>query len=78
LEPTIRAITCPFCKHILFALEPDVKGGGTAWRITADSPAVQEDAQGNFMKCAKCSKRVAVEKVASPGVGSWKVAATRK
>jgi len=74
LEPTIRAITCPHCKHILFALEMETKGGGAAWNITKDSPAVQNDAAGMFMTCAKCAKRVAVEKVAGPGVDTWKVA----
>jgi hypothetical protein len=78
LEPTIRAVICPHCRNILFALEPDAKGGGAAWKITADSPAVQNDAQGNYMKCAKCAKRVAVEKVSAHGVESWKVAAAQK
>jgi len=76
LEPTIRAITCPHCRNILFALEPDPKGG--AWKITADSPAVQNDAQGAYMNCAKCKKRVAIEKAATPGVHSWRVAAAQK
>ena len=78
LEPTIRAIICPYCKNILFALEPDAKGGGAAWKITPDSPAVQSDAQGNYMNCAKCAKRVGVEKIGAPGAGSWRVAAARK
>ena len=78
MEPTIRAIICPHCKNILFALEPDTKGGSAAWKITPDSPAVQNDAAGNFMKCAKCAKRVAVEKNSAHGVESWRLAAKQK
>jgi len=78
LEPTIRAITCPHCKNILFALELDAKNGGAAWNMTKDSPAVQNDGQGNYMKCGNCAKRVAVEKVSAPGVQTWRVAATQK
>lgn len=46
--------------------------------MTKDSPAVQNDAQGHFMKCGNCAKRVAVEKIAAPGVASWRVAASAK
>ena len=78
MDPTIRAIICPHCKNILFALELDTKKGGAAWNITKDSPAVQKDAAGQFMSCGKCSKRVAVEKVAAPGIDTWKVAAAQE
>ena len=78
MEPTIRAIICPHCKNILFALEPDAKGGGAAWKITPDSPAVHDDAQGHYMHCAKCRTRVTVEKIGAPGAGTWRVAAAQK
>ena len=78
MDPTIRAITCPHCKNILFALELDAKKGGAAWNITKDSPAVQNDAAGKYMNCGKCSKRVAVEKITAPGIDTWKVAAAQK
>jgi len=78
LEPTIRAITCPHCKNILFALELDVKNSAATWNMTKDSPTVQNDAQGHFMKCGNCAKRVAVEKVSAPGVDTWRVAASSK
>ena len=78
MEPTIRAITCPHCKAILFALELDAKNGGATWNMTQDSPIVQIDAQGHFMKCSNCAKRVAVEKVSAPGVETWRVAASLK
>jgi transcription elongation factor Elf1 len=78
LDPTIRAITCPFCKNILFALGLDAKNGSAAWNMTKDSPAVQKDGAGQYMHCGKCSKRVAVEKISAPGVDSWKVAAAQQ
>ena len=78
MDPTIRAITCPFCKNILFALELDAKKGSAAWNITKDSPAVHKDAAGQYMNCGKCSKRVALEKISAPGVDTWKIAATQR
>ena len=78
MEPTIRAIICPHCKNILFALELDTTKGGAAWNMTHDSPAVQKDGAGQYMNCGKCAKRVTVEKVTAPGIDTWKVAATQK
>ena len=78
MEPTIRAIICPHCKNILFALELETKDGGAVWNMTKDSPAVHNGAAGKFMNCGKCSKSVAVEKISAPGVDTWRVAATQK
>ena len=78
MDPTIRAITCPHCRNILFALELDTKKGGASWHMTKDSPAVNKDAAGQYMNCGKCTKRVAVEKVTAPGMDTWKVAAAQK
>ena len=75
MEPTIRAITCPCCRNILYALEVNQAGGGNAWKMTSDSPVVQSDADGQFMKCRKCAKRIAIEKIARAGVESWAVSA---
>ena len=78
MDPTIRAITCPHCKNILFALELETKGGGAKWNITKDSPAVHDDAGARYMNCGRCTKRVMVEKLSAPGVETWKVAAAQK
>ena len=75
MEPTIRAITCPCCRNILYALEINQTTGGNAWKMTLDSPEVQNDAEGQFMKCGKCSKRIAIEKIARSGVDTWAVSA---
>jgi len=50
-------------------------GGGSAWKMTADSPTVQNDAEGNFMKCGRCSKRIAIEKIVRSGVDTWAISA---
>jgi hypothetical protein len=75
MEPTIRAITCPCCRQILYALEMNPAGTGNAWKMTADSPAVQNDTEGQFMKCGKCSKRIAIERISRSGVDTWTVSA---
>ena len=48
---------------------------GNAWKMTSDSPAVQNDAEGDFMKCGRCSKRIAIEKVDRSGVNTWAISA---
>ena len=78
MEPTIRVVLCPCCKKILYAFERDAKKKGETWTITQDSPAIQSDGEGHFMKCASCSKRVAVEKASGSGIERWTVAAAQK
>jgi RNA polymerase-binding transcription factor DksA len=50
-------------------------GGGSAWKMTPDSPAVQNDAEGHFMKCGRCSKRIAIEKRERSSTSTWTVSA---
>ena len=78
MEPTIRVVTCPCCKNILYAFELDKSKTGGKWQITKDSPAIRSDSEGNFMKCANCSKRVAIEKVSGSGIERWTVSAAQK
>ena len=75
MEPTIRAITCPCCRQILYALEMNTVPGGNAWKMTSDSPAVQSDAEGHFMKCGRCSKRIALDKQERTANTDWRVSA---
>lgn len=56
-ETTLRAVLCPCCKQLLYALEPDERDG---WRMTPDSPAVATDRNGPFIKCRRCSRRIAM------------------
>jgi hypothetical protein len=78
MEPTIRVVTCPCCRKILYAFERDATKKKEAWEITKDSPAIQDDSEGHFMKCASCSRRVAVEKVTGSGIERWTVSTTQK
>ncbi len=78
MEPTIRAVTCPCCHKILYAFELDKSKNGGTWKITDDSPAIQSDSEGHFMKCKSCSKRVAIEKVSGSGIERWTVSSIQK
>ena len=77
MESTIRVITCPHCRNMLYALEVSKGDGAAQWNVTQDSPAIQADAGGHFVTCRGCAKRVAVEKVSGPGIESWMVARAR-
>ena len=78
MEPTIRVVTCPCCKQILYAFARDASKKQETWEITNDSPAIQNDSEGHFMKCRNCSKRVAVEKTTGSGIERWTVSAAQK
>jgi hypothetical protein len=78
MEPTIRVVTCPCCKNILYAFERHATKKSETWKITKDSPVIQNDSEGHFMKCGNCSKRVAIEKVTGSGIERWTVAAIQK
>ena len=58
-EPTIRVVRCPCCKALLYTLST-VAGGSGGWELTEDSPRVRHDKDGPYMKCAKCSRRIAL------------------
>jgi hypothetical protein len=64
-EPTIRVVRCPCCRALLYTLST-VSGGG--WELTEDSPRIKHDKDGPYMKCAKCSRRIALLKN-RPGKG---------
>jgi len=78
MEPTIRVVTCPCCKKILYAFERDATQKQETWHITKDSPAIQDDSEGHFMKCRSCSKRISVEKAHGSGIERWTVSAVQK
>jgi hypothetical protein len=44
--------------------------GRNSWRLTKDSPSIRRDAQGSFMKCPRCAKRIGLalgDELPSPG-----------
>lgn len=67
-EPTLRSIRCPCCRSILYTLSTVVPGGKDGWQLTKDSPEVQNDRDGPYMKCRKCSRRIALTRN-RPGKG---------
>ena len=60
---SVKDIPCPFCGKALFRLELKQHGGGGAalWLNAPESPAVADDEQGKFIRCAHCHQRVAFE-----------------
>lgn len=56
----LREIKCPHCSETLFsagALAPGVLG------VTRDSPSLDRDADGDFVVCPHCSRRVVIERI---------------
>lgn len=58
-EITLRAILCPCCKQLLYALEVHPV---TGWGFSKDSPPIVRDKNGPYMKCPRCSRRIAMIK----------------
>ena len=52
---------------------------GAAGYLTKDSPPLQKDRNGPFIKCPRCSRRIAmVKNRKKPGVPEFEVAANQK
>ena len=71
-DPTLRAILCPCCKQLLYALEAHPING---WGFTKDSPTVANDKNGPYVKCPRCSRRIAMVKNGVSGEAPYQVAA---
>jgi DNA-directed RNA polymerase subunit RPC12/RpoP len=54
-----RSFLCPCCRKILYSLRPG-ENGAAAWEPTSESPRVNHDNTGPFLKCPSCSRRIAV------------------
>ena len=67
-EPTLRSIRCPCCRAILYTLSTTAPGGKGGWDLTKDSPRVETDRDGPYMKCRRCSRRIALTRN-RPGKG---------
>ena len=57
-EPSIKLIACPCCRAPLYCLEWD--RDSSKWRAAKDSPALLYDAEGSYMACQRCSRRIAM------------------
>lgn len=75
MEPTLRAVLCPCCKFMLYAIDPGT--GANARPTITGGPPVQHDGEGSYMKCARCARRVAVVPGKSAGAPSWELAAVQ-
>jgi len=60
----IREVKCPYCGETLYRMGDVAPGAGAK---TLDSPNVENDAKGDFMKCPRCSRRVAMERITTAG-----------
>ncbi len=79
MEPTLRVVRCPCCKRPLYTLSTLSPRGEAGWQLTKDSPPLQKDRNGPFMKCPRCSRRIAIVKNRkAPGVPEFQVAANQK
>ena len=70
MERTLRIINCPCCKSILYALKLDTRNDKEMWRLSQDSPMLRNDANGAFMMCSRCNKRIRLrmsDELESPG-----------
>lgn len=67
-EPTLRSIRCPCCRAILYTLSTVAPGGKDGWQLTPDSPEMRTDRDGPYMRCRKCSRRIALARN-RPGKG---------
>lgn len=76
-EPTLRLIRCPCCRTPLYTLKTIKPGGTEGWQLSEDSPSVHKDKNGPFIKCAKCSRRIAIVKNRKAPAG-LEVAANQK
>jgi hypothetical protein len=78
METTLRVINCPCCMKMLYALELEKGKPSAAWHMTKDSPAVRRDAEGYYVTCSSCQKRVSIEEVIGAGKPRWVVSARQK
>lgn len=56
-ESDPKEVSCPCCHKPLYVL---TKVGSTGLFI-GNSPTVEKDSSGHFIKCPRCSKRVVME-----------------
>ena len=57
-EPSIKLVACPCCRAPLYSLVWD--RFASKWEAGRDSPPVSYDAEGSFMECRRCARRIAI------------------
>jgi sarcosine oxidase delta subunit len=64
-------VPCPHCGKTLYhavSLEDGIDAGA------AESPKVESDALGYFMRCPYCAKRVGMERMVAGNAAAWRIA----
>jgi DNA-directed RNA polymerase subunit RPC12/RpoP len=64
-------VPCPRCGKALYcavSLEDGVDAGAV------ESPRVEHDAGGYYMKCPHCAQRVAMERISAGSAEAWQLA----
>lgn len=56
-ESDPKEVSCPCCHKPLYVLTKIA----SIWRSIGNSPIVENDSLGHFIKCPRCSKRVVME-----------------
>jgi DNA-directed RNA polymerase subunit RPC12/RpoP len=66
------SIKCPCCAHALYRVISEAPG---VVGFSGDSPKVQSDEKGHFMKCPHCQKRIVFVTVSAiPGGAGFALA----
>ena len=78
MEPTLRMVRCPCCRKPLYTLSTLAPSGDKGWELTKDSPPVERDRDGPYVKCRQCSRRIALVRGRAKGAFAYEVAASQK
>jgi hypothetical protein len=57
-EPSLKLVACPCCRAPLYSLVWE--RFTSKWQVSNDSPSLGYDAEGSFMECRRCTRRVAI------------------
>ena len=78
MESTLRLVRCPCCLAPLYTLATIAPSGAQGWELTPDSPRVELDKDGPYMRCKHCSRRIALLRERAVGAPGFEVAAKQK
>lgn len=64
MKPAFRAdaVACPCCNNLLYATMESPAGSGI-FVAHKDSPKLEHDDKGPFMKCPQCSQRIGLREI---------------
>jgi hypothetical protein len=53
-------VPCPYCHQALYLAERREEAGRTMWVAGAGTPQVKSDAEGSYVTCQHCFRRISV------------------